>query len=84
MSAILVSVFVVSLGYVILSKVVLRPFPSCYSLMGVPLYGICHFSLVTFNILSLSLTFFSLITMCLGVFPLGLSCFGLPVLPGLG
>ena len=32
--------------------------------MGVPLYVICHFSLVTFNILSLSLTFVSLITMC--------------------
>ena len=37
---------------------------SAYNLMGVPLYVICHFSLVAFNILSLSLTFVSLITMC--------------------
>ena len=33
--------------------------------MGVPLYVICCFSLVTFYILSLSLIFVSLITMCL-------------------
>ena len=46
------------------------------SLMGVPLYVICHFSLVAFNTLSLSLTFVSLITMCLGVFLLGF------ILPG--
>ena len=44
---------------------------SAYNLMGVPLYVICHFSLVAFNILSLSLIFVSLITMCLGVFLLG-------------
>ena len=44
---------------------------SADSLMGVPLYVICHFSLVAFNILSLSLIFVSLITMCLGVFLLG-------------
>ena len=37
--------------------------------MGVPLYVICHFSLVAFNILSLSLIFVSLINMCLGVLP---------------
>ena len=36
--------------------------------MGVPLYAICYFSLVTFNILSLSLIFVSLITMWLCVF----------------
>ena len=46
------------------------------SLMGVPLYIICHFSLVSFNILSLSLIFVSLITMCLGAFFLGF------ILPG--
>ena len=49
---------------------------SAGSLMGVPLYVICHFSLVAFNILSLSLIFVSLITMCLGVFLLGF------ILPG--
>ena len=36
--------------------------------MGVPLYVICHFSLVAFNIFSLSLIFVSLITICLSVF----------------
>ena len=46
------------------------------NLMGVPLYIICHFSLVAFNILSLSLIFISLITMCLSVFLLGF------ILPG--
>ena len=45
------------------------------SLMGVPFYAICHFSLAAFNILSLSLNV-SLITMCLGVFLLGF------ILPG--
>ena len=40
---------------------------SADSLMGVPLYVICHFSLVAFSILSLSLIFVSLITMCLDV-----------------
>ena len=41
------------------------------NLMGVPLYVICNFSLVAFNILSLSLIFDNLITMYLGVFLLG-------------
>ena len=49
---------------------------SADSLMGVPLYVICHFSLVAFNILSLSLIFISLITVCLGRFFLGF------ILPG--
>ena len=44
--------------------------------MEVPLYVICHFSLVASNILSLSLFFVSLITMCLGMFLLGF------ILPG--
>ena len=39
------------------------------SLMGVPLYVICHFSCIAFYILSL---FVSLIAMCLGVFLLGI------------
>ena len=39
--------------------------------MRVPLYVICHFSLVAFNILSLSLIFVSLITMCFGMLLLG-------------
>ena len=37
--------------------------------MGVPLYVICHFSLVAFNILSLTLIFVGLITVCLCVPP---------------
>ena len=41
---------------------------SADSLVGVPLYVSCHFSLVAFNILCVSLIFVSLITMCLGVF----------------
>ena len=49
---------------------------SADSLMGVPLYVICHFSLVAFSILSLSLIFVSVITMYLGVFLLGF------ILPG--
>ena len=44
---------------------------SADSLMGVPLYVICCFSLVAFNILSLSLIFVNLITVCLTVFLLG-------------
>ena len=44
--------------------------------MGVPLYVICHFSLVVFNNFSLSLIFVNLITMCLGMFFLGF------ILPG--
>ena len=46
---------------------------SADNLMGVPLYVICHFSLVAFNILSLFLIFVSLITMYSS---LGLSCLG--------
>ena len=38
------------------------------NLMGVPLYIICHFSLVAFNNFSLSLISVNLITMCLGMF----------------
>ena len=49
---------------------------SADSLMRGPLYVICHFSLVAFNVLSLSLIFVSLIAMCLGVFLLGF------ILPG--
>ena len=49
---------------------------SANTLMGVPLYVTCCFSLVAFNILSLSLIFVSLITMCLSVFLLGF------ILPG--
>ena len=49
---------------------------SAVNLMGVPLYVICHFSLVAFNNFSLSLIFVSLITACLGVFLLGF------ILPG--
>ena len=37
--------------------------------MGVPLYVICHFSLVAFNILSLTLIFVGLITVGLCVPP---------------
>ena len=49
---------------------------SAVNFMGVPLYVICHFSLVAFNNFSLSLIFANLVTMCLGVFPLGF------ILPG--
>ena len=45
---------------------------SAVNLMGVPLYVICHFSLVAFSNFSLSLIFINLITMCLSVFLLGL------------
>ena len=44
--------------------------------MGVPLYVVCYFSHVAFNIVSLTLIFVTLITMCLGVFLLGF------ILPG--
>ena len=44
---------------------------SADSLMEVPLYVICCFSLVAFNILSLYLIFVSLITMCFGLFLIG-------------
>ena len=37
--------------------------------MGVPLYAICYFTLIVFNILSL--IFVDLVAMCLGVFLLG-------------
>ena len=43
---------------------------------GVPLYFLCHYSLVALNNFSLSLIFVSLISMCLGVFLLGF------ILPG--
>ena len=56
---------------------------SADSLKEVPLYVICHFSLVAFNILSLSLIFDSLIIYVLVCSSLGLSCLGLAVLPGL-
>ena len=49
---------------------------SAVYLMGVPLYVICHFSLVAFSNFSLSLIFVNLITMCLGVSLLGF------ILPG--
>ena len=49
---------------------------SADSLMWVPLYVICHFSLIVFNILSLSLIPVSLNTVCLSVFLL------LFILPG--
>ena len=52
--------------------------------MGIPLYVICCFSLVAFNILSLSLIFVSLINMCLGLFLLVFIQYGtLSALPGL-
>ena len=44
--------------------------------MGIPLYVICQFSLVVFNVLSLYLIFVILIAMCLSVFHLGF------ILPG--
>ena len=50
---------------------------SANNLMGVPLYIICHFPLVAFNILSLSLIFVSLITISLGVFLLGFILLGI-------
>ena len=53
-------------------------------LMRVPLYVVCHFSLIAFNNSSLPLIFVSLITMCLDVFPLGFFPEELSVLPGLG
>ena len=39
--------------------------------MGIPLYTVCGFNLVAYNIFSLSLIFVSLITVCLGAFLLG-------------
>ena len=36
--------------------------------MGIPLYVICFFSFVAFNIFSLYLIFVSLINMCFGMF----------------
>jgi len=44
---------------------------SADSLMRIPLFVICCFSLVVFSILSLSLIVVSLITMCLGVLLVG-------------
>ena len=49
---------------------------SADSLLGVPFYITCCFSLAAFNILSLSLIFVTLITMCLGVVLFGLILFG--------
>ena len=49
---------------------------SADNLMGVPLYIICCFSLVAFNILSLYVIFVILITMHLGVFLFGFILFG--------
>ena len=49
---------------------------SADNLMGVPLYVICHFPFVAFDILSLPLIFVSLSIMCLVVFLLGF------ILPG--
>ena len=49
---------------------------SAVNLMGIPLYVICHFSLVAFSNFSFSLIFVNLITMCLDVFLLGF------ILPG--
>ena len=46
------------------------------NLMGIPLYVICCFYLVAFNIFSLYLIFVSLINMCLRVFLLGFILFG--------
>ena len=50
---------------------------SANSLMGVPFYVICFFSLAAFSILSLYLIFVILITMCLGVFLFGLIRYGI-------
>ena len=50
---------------------------SALNLKGVPLYVICHFSLVAFNNFSLSLIFANLITVCLGVFLLGFILYGI-------
>ena len=44
--------------------------------MGIPLYVICCFSLVAFNIFSLYLIFDSLINMCLSMFLLGFILYG--------
>ena len=48
---------------------------SAVNLMGLPLYVICHFSLVAFSNFSLPLIFVNQITMCLCIFLLG---FNLP------
>ena len=45
-------------------------------LKGTPLWVICYFSLVAFNICSLCLIFVNLINMCLGVFHFGFILFG--------
>ena len=44
--------------------------------MGFPLYAICYFTFVAFNVLSLCLGFVSLISMCLGLFFLGFILYG--------
>ena len=59
-------------------------FKSADSLMGVPLYVICHFSLVVFTILSQVFNFCQFDCYVWVCSSLGLSCLGLSVLPGLG
>ena len=49
---------------------------SADSLIGLPLYVICFFSLAAFKIFSLSLILVSLISMFLGVFLLGFILYG--------
>ena len=49
---------------------------SAVSLMGIPLWVICCFSLAAFNICSLCLIFVNLINMCLGMFCLGFILLG--------
>ena len=49
---------------------------SAYNLMGIPLFVICCFSLVVFNIFNLGLIFFSVINMCLGLLLLGFILYG--------
>ena len=44
--------------------------------MGLPLYAICYFTFVAFNVLSLCLGFVSLISMCLGIFLFGFILYG--------
>ena len=57
---------------------------SAVVLTGIPLWVICCFSLVAFNICSLCLIFVNLINMCLAVFRLGFILFGPLGFLGLG
>ena len=50
---------------------------SAFHLMGIPLYGICCFTLAAFNIFSLYLIFDSLINMCLVMLLLGFILYGI-------